>query len=143
MAAAYTQTASSANITQNVVTSQSIKVRILWIADITIATGVNILTSYLSVTGNTRYFGQMVILLVVLARYHLLPYKSTSKAKVNGYEFTRLLPPPKGSGFPPTTTERILFMKRKKEQGAGRQWRPCSADRNGVKTPIPVPKKSG
>ena len=64
--------------------------------------GRNILTSYLSVTGNTRYFGQMVILLVVLARYHLLPYKSTSKAKVNGYEFTRLLPPPKGSGFPPT-----------------------------------------
>ena len=30
--------------------------------------------------------------------------------KVDGYEFTRLLPPPKGSGFPPTTTERILFM---------------------------------
>jgi hypothetical protein len=55
----------------------------------------------------------MIILLVVLARYHLLPYKSTSKAKVNGYEFTRLLPPPKGSGFPPTTTERILFMNTK------------------------------
>jgi hypothetical protein len=85
-----------------VVTSQSIKVRILWIADITIATGVNILTSYLSVTGNTRYFGQMVILLVVLAKYHQLLYKSTLKAKVNVYEFTRLLPPPKGSGFPPT-----------------------------------------
>ena len=111
IAAAYTQTASSANITQNVVTSQSIKVRILWIADITIATGVNILTSYLSVTGNTRYFGQMVILLVVLAKYHQLLYKSTLKAKVNVYEFTRLLPPPKGSGFPPTTTERIIFMK--------------------------------
>ncbi len=31
--------------------------------------------------------------------------------KVDGYEFIRLLPPPKGSGFPPTTTERILFMK--------------------------------
>ena len=72
------------------------------IADITIATGVNILTSYLSVTGNTRHFGQMVILLVVLAKYHQLLYKSTLKAKVNVYEFTRLLPPPKGSGFPPT-----------------------------------------
>ena len=33
------------------------------------------------------------------------------RAKVNGYEFTRLLPPAKASGFPPTTTERILFMK--------------------------------
>ena len=39
-----------------------------------------------------------------------LRYKRTSKVKVNGYEFTRLLPSPKGSGFPPTTTERILLM---------------------------------
>ena len=38
-------------------------------------------------------------------------YKSTLKAKVNGYEFKRLLPPPKGNGFPPTTTKRIFFMK--------------------------------
>lgn len=43
-------------------------------------------------------------------RCHQLPYRSTLKAKVNGYKLTRLLPPPKGSGFPPTTTERILFM---------------------------------
>jgi len=28
-------------------------------------------------------------------------------------EFIRLLPPPKGSGFPPMTTERILFMKKR------------------------------
>ncbi len=44
-------------------------------------------------------------------KYHHPLYKSISGAKVDGYEFTRLLPPPKGSGFPPTTTERILFMK--------------------------------
>lgn len=35
-----------------------------------------------------------------------------SKAKVSGYKFTKL-PPPKGSGVPPTRTERILFMKQK------------------------------
>ena len=29
----------------------------------------------------------------------------------NDYEFTMLLPPPKGSGFPPMTNERILIMK--------------------------------
>jgi len=33
------------------------------------------------------------------------------RARVNGHEFTRLLPPPKGSGFPPMTSERIVFMK--------------------------------
>ena len=44
--------------------------------------------------------------------YDISPYKSTSRVKVSGYEFTRLLPPPKGSGFPPTATERILFMMR-------------------------------
>ncbi|MCR5518586.1 MAG: CPBP family intramembrane metalloprotease, partial [Lachnospiraceae bacterium] len=44
-----------------------------------------------------------------------LLYKSISRAKVNGYEFTRLLPPPKGSGFPPTTIERALFMKVQKK----------------------------
>ncbi len=38
-------------------------------------------------------------------------FKSTLKTKVNGYDFTRFLPPPKGSGFPPTTSERNLFMK--------------------------------
>ena len=43
-------------------------------------------------------------------KYHQPLYRNTSKAKVNGYKFTRLLPPPEGSGFPPTTTERILFM---------------------------------
>ena len=59
--------------------------------------------SYLSkCIGNIRYFGQTVTLLVVLARYRRQPYKSTLRAKVNGYKFTRLLPPPKGSGFPPT-----------------------------------------
>jgi len=54
--------------------------------------------------------GQMATLLAVLEKYRQRLYKSTLRAKVNGYEFTRLLPPPKGSGFPPTTTERILFM---------------------------------
>jgi len=33
------------------------------------------------------------------------------KAKVNRYKLTGLLPPPRGNGFPPMTTERILFMK--------------------------------
>lgn len=42
------------------------------------------------------------ILPVALAKYHQLRYESISKVKVNGYGFTRLLPPPKGSGFPPT-----------------------------------------
>ncbi len=45
--------------------------------------------------------------------YHQQLYKSTSKVKVNDYKFKRLLPPPKGSGFSPTTTERILFMNLK------------------------------
>ena len=58
-----------------------------------------------------KIFGLTGILPVALAKYHQLRYKSTSKVKLNGYGFTRLLPPPKGSGFPPTTTERILFMK--------------------------------
>ena len=53
----------------------------------------------------------MDTLLVVLGKCHQQLYKSTLRAKVNGYEFTRLLPPPKGSGFPPTSAERILFMK--------------------------------
>ena len=35
--------------------------------------------------------------------------KSTSKVKVNGYGFTRLLPPPEGSGFPPTSNERFYL----------------------------------
>ena len=48
--------------------------------------------------GNIRYFGQMGTLHVVLARYRQQLYKSTLRARVNGYEFTRLLPPPKGSG---------------------------------------------
>lgn len=61
----------------------------------------------LSDIGRKRYFGQMDILLVVLEKDHQPLYKSTLRAKVNGYEFTRLLPPPKGSGFPPTKNERI------------------------------------
>ncbi len=68
-----------------------------WIRDIRI--------SYPNVIGNIRYFGLMAILcflLVVLVKYHRLLYRSTSKAKVNGCEYTRLLPPPKGSGFPPS-----------------------------------------
>ena len=39
----------------------------------------------------------------------------TGEAKVNGYKFTMLLPPPKGSGFPPMTFERILVMKREQK----------------------------
>ena len=58
-----------------------------------------------------KIFWSDVTLLVVQAKYRWLPYKTTFRAKVNGYEFTRLLPPAKASGFPPTTTERILFMK--------------------------------
>lgn len=49
----------------------------------------------------------MGTLLEVLVKYLQQLYKSTSKAKVNGYEFTRLLPPPKGNGFPPTPNEGI------------------------------------
>ena len=62
----------------------------------------NIRISWLNAIGSIGYFGQTDTLLVVLEKYLRLPYRSTSKAKVNGYEFTRLLPPPKGSGFPPT-----------------------------------------
>jgi hypothetical protein len=43
---------------------------------------------------------------------------SESQCK-NDYKFTRFLPPPKGSGFPPTTTERILFMKVEKKKVCG------------------------
>ncbi len=48
-----------------------------------------------------------------LAKDHPLPYKDTSRAKVNGCEFIRRLSPPKGSGFPPTSIERIQIMKKK------------------------------
>ena len=33
------------------------------------------------------------------------------KARVDGCEFTRILPPPKGSGFPPAKNKGIVFMK--------------------------------
>lgn len=58
-----------------------------------------------NVIDHIRYYGQTDTLLVALVKDHRQPYISTSKAKVNGYEFTRLLPPPKGSGFPPTKSK--------------------------------------
>ena len=69
----------------------------------------NIQVFCLSAIGSLRYFGLTGILPVALAKYHQLLYKSTSKVKVNGYEFTRLLPPPEGSGFPPTSNERFYL----------------------------------
>ena len=69
----------------------------------------NIQVFCLSAIGSIRYFDLTGILPVALVKYHKLLYKSTSKAKVNGYGFTRLLPPPEGSGFPPTSNERFYL----------------------------------
>ena len=76
-----------------------------------ITCGKNTQTFCLNSIGKRKSFGRMATLPVVQGRYHQQPYKSTLKTKANGYKFTRLLPPPKGSGFLPSTTERILFMK--------------------------------
>ena len=61
--------------------------------------------------GRKGYFGQTDTLLAVLEKYRQRLYKSILKVRVNGERFTRLLPPPKGSGFPPMANERVLFMK--------------------------------
>jgi len=45
------------------------------------------------------FLSAMMLQTGFLTLHHL--YESTSKAKVNGFGFIRLLPPPKGSGFPP------------------------------------------
>lgn len=56
--------------------------------------------------------------IVLVTKYRPPPYKSTLKAKVNGKKFTWLLPPPKGSGFPPTT-KRKDFVYEKCKRSAG------------------------
>ena len=61
--------------------------------------------------GRKRYFGQTDILLVASEKYRQLPYKNILRVRGNDERFTRLLPPPEGSGFPPMANERILFMK--------------------------------
>ena len=61
--------------------------------------------------GKKRYFGQTDILLVASEKYRQLPYKNILRVRGNDERFTRLLPPPEGSGFPPMANERILFMK--------------------------------
>ena len=62
--------------------------------------------------GRKRYFGQTDILLVASEKYRQLPYKNILRVRGNDERFTRLLPPPEGSGFPPMANERILFMKK-------------------------------
>ena len=69
----------------------------------------------LSSIGRKRYFGQTDILLVASEKYRQLPYKNILRVRGNDERFTRLLPPPEGSGFPPMANERILFMKCSKE----------------------------
>ena len=65
--------------------------------------------------GKKRYFGQTDILLVASEKYRQLPYKNILRVRGNDERFTRLLPPPEGSGFPPMANERILFMKPRSE----------------------------
>lgn len=65
--------------------------------------------------GRKRYFGQTDILLVASEKYRQLPYKNILRVRGNDERFTRLLPPPEGSGFPPMANERILFMKPRSE----------------------------
>ena len=48
--------------------------------------------------GRKGYFGQTDTLLAVLEKYRQRLYKSILKVRVNGERFTRLLPPPEGSG---------------------------------------------
>nr|WP_316449552.1 hypothetical protein [Finegoldia magna] len=57
--------------------------------------------------GERGSFGQTDTLLAALEKYRQLLYKSILKVKVNDQRFTRLLPPPEGSGFPPIAYERI------------------------------------
>jgi hypothetical protein len=50
----------------------------------------------------------------VAQRFSLWEYYNTKILLLERRKW--LLPPPKGSGFPPTTTERILFMKRNRDK---------------------------
>ena len=72
--------------------------------------GKNIISFLLRNIGRKRYFGQTDILLVASEKYRQLPYKNILRVRGNDERFTRLLPPPEGSGFPPMANERILFM---------------------------------
>ncbi len=57
--------------------------------------------------GERGYFGQTDTLLAALEKYRQRLYKSILRIRVNDQRFTRLLPPPEGSGFPPIAKERI------------------------------------
>ena len=69
--------------------------------DIANTYGTNMVRFCLNSIGRKGYFGQTDTLLAVLEKYRQRLYKSILKVRVNGERFTRLLPPPKGSGFPP------------------------------------------
>ena len=79
--------------------------------DIANTYGTNMVRFCLNSIGRKGYFGQTDTLLAVLEKYRQRLYKSILKVRVNGERFTRLLPPPEGSGFPPMANERVLFMK--------------------------------
>jgi len=51
----------------------------------------------------------MVILLAASEKCHQQLYENILKVRDNRERFTRLLPPPIGSGFPPMTNERIYL----------------------------------
>ena len=56
-----------------------------------------------------KIFGQMVILPVALEKCHQRLYKNILRVKDDRQLFARLLPPPKGSGFPPMTNKWIYL----------------------------------
>ena len=66
--------------------------------DIANTYGTNMVRFCLNSIGRKGYFGQTDTLLAVLEKYRQRLYKSILKVRVNGERFTRLLPPPKGSG---------------------------------------------
>ena len=66
--------------------------------DIANTYGTNMVRFCLNSIGRKGYFGQTDTLLAVLEKYRQRLYKSILKVRVNGERFTRLLPPPEGSG---------------------------------------------
>ena len=66
--------------------------------DIANTYGTNMVRFCLNSIRRKKYFGQTDILLAVLEKYRQRLYKSILKVRVNGERFTRLLPPPEGSG---------------------------------------------
>ncbi len=73
--------------------------------------GTNMVRFCLNSIGRKRYFGQTDILLVASEKYRQLPYKNILRVRGNDERFTRLLPPPEGSGFPPMANEDFIYEK--------------------------------